>query len=116
MKKLFNLIILCSSFTFAQYIKKAIITSNSTNKTFDIRDVKYINDGKGIQFKTDLSKNTFAIVRLKDFQLVFNNEDVTNVVPKIKGVFNEKTFNYPDGVYLTKDDFISKKEKINYLK
>lgn len=109
MKKLFTLLILCSTFSFGQYISKAKIISNQTNNTFEIRDVSYINDGKGIQFKTDLSKNTFAIVRLKDFKLIFDNEDYSKNIPQIKGVFNQKEFSYPDGLYLTKDDFISKK-------
>lgn len=108
MKKLITLFILCSNFCFGQYISKAKIISNQTNNAFDITDVRYINDGKGIQFKTELSKNTFALVRLKDFKLVFDNEDYSKSIPQIKGVFNQKEFTYPDGLYLTKEDFISK--------
>ena len=73
--------------------------------------MKYVNDGKGLQFKTDLSKNTFAVVRLKDFDLVYDNENYSKTIPQIKGVFNQVAFSYPDGVYLTKEDFVSKNVK-----
>ncbi|MEG0696745.1 MAG: hypothetical protein RR447_06375, partial [Algoriella sp.] len=108
MKKLLTLLILCSTFSFGQYISKAKITSKSTNNSFEISDVKYINDGKGLQFKTDLSKNTFAVVRIKDFELVYDTENFSKNIPEIKGVFSKESFSYIDGVYLTKDDFVSK--------
>ena len=40
MKKLFTLIILCSSFTFAQYIKKATFVLTD-GKKMDVEDVVY---------------------------------------------------------------------------
>ena len=108
MKKLFTLLALCSTFAFGQYVSKAKITSKSTNNSFEISDGKYINDGKGLQFKTDLSKNTFAVVRVKDFDLVYDSENLSKNIPEIKGVFSKDSFSYPDGVYVTKDDFVSK--------
>ena len=101
MKKLFTLIILCSSFTFAQYIKKATFVLTD-GKKMDVEDVVY--GDKVYEYK--LSDNLFSnqlITKDNVSELIFDSIDYSEDIPKIKETLLNDS--YPEGQYLTIDDF-----------
>ena len=68
MKKLFTLIILCSSFTFAQYIKKATFVLTD-GKKMDVEDVVY--GDKVYEYKLQKNKSSNQAILKEDVKEIF---------------------------------------------
>ena len=108
MLKIFSLLSIISSFAFAQYIPKATITSKETNKSYDIRDVQFFSNGKMLRFKLKEFNNMYAYIRLKNFDLKYDDSQLQKTVPVLRDIYYQNDLGYPDGAYKTKEDFVNK--------
>ena len=109
MKKLFTLIILCSSFTFAQYIKKATFVLTD-GKKMDVEDVVY--GDKVYEYKLQKNKSSNQAILKEDVKEIFfdsinfNQQISDKDAVKISDIYYKNDL--PDGVYDTIEDFYNK--------
>jgi len=108
MKRLFNFLYFLSIGAFAQYVPQASITSKKSNKSYEIKDVRFLHNGKMIQFKLNEFNNMYAYAKLKEFDLNYDKSKEQQTVPEIRDVYYYDDLGYADGVYKTKEDFIGK--------
>lgn len=104
MKKLFTLFILCSTFSFGQYIKEATF-SLKDGTSLEVRDVIY--SGKMYQFTEQDNPYTLQNLPIKHvIDIKFDSINYSEKVPEIKEVFFENDL--PEGIYQTIEDFYKK--------
>ncbi|WP_413533797.1 hypothetical protein [Empedobacter brevis] len=104
MKKLFTLIILCSTFSFGQYIKEATFRLKD-GKSIDVRDVVYSE--KVYQFTKSDNPYTLESIPIKYVtEIKFDSINYSKKVPDLKETFFENDL--PEGIYETIDDFYKK--------
>jgi len=104
MKKLFTLFILCATFSFGQYIKKATLILNDGNKILakDILISDYLYEYKE-------PNNPFTNISIsKDdvLNVEFDSVDFSVNIPEIKQNFIKNIF--PEGIYESLEDLNNK--------
>ncbi|WP_334124171.1 hypothetical protein [Empedobacter brevis] len=107
MKKLFTLLILCSTFAFGQHIKKATFVLTD-GKILEVEDVVY--GDKVYEYKIK-KKSNLAITKESVSEIIFDSIDFTKQVEQ-KTYFEVRNMYYendlPEGVYETIEDFYKK--------
>lgn len=104
MKKLLPLLILCSSFTFGQYVKDAVFKLKKDGKIIKAKDVIFQKDGYEYKEFDDPFINLFILKNEAD--ILFDSINYSDSVPELKQTFFKNT--YPDGEYQTIIDFNKK--------
>lgn len=109
MNKLFTLLILCSTFSFGQYIKKATFVL-SDGKKMEVEDVFYGDKVYEYKLKKNKSSNQ-AIIKEDVSEIIFDSIDFIATIEQ-KEYFDIKNKYYendlPEGVYQTIADFYKK--------
>ena len=104
MKKLFTLLILCSTFSFGQYIKEATLTLKD-GKSIEARDVVYL--GKIYQFTELDNPYTLESVPVKHVtEIKFDSINFSKDIPKLKETYFE---NYTDVFFYYGNTGLAKK-------
>lgn len=104
MKKLLSLLILCSSFTFGQYVKDAVFKLKKDGKIIKAKDVIFQKDGYDYKEFNDPFVNLYLLK--SDADISFDSVNYSTSVPELKQTFFKNSF--PEGVYETIDDFNKK--------
>lgn len=111
MNKLFTLLILCSTFSFGQYIKEATIKLKKVDQPLQVLDLRY-QGNKMIIFRLVELPNAITYAKVKHIEdLKFDSVNYSKEIPDLKQTYLDQDLTYQDGVYTTADDLINRTPK-----
>ena len=99
------LLVLCSTFSFGQYIKEAIITLKKDEKSSNVKDVIFHEET--IEYKDIYDPFTQLVALKNDIDITFDSVHFSKIVPVLKETYLQNQLE--DGIYETYEDFLSNK-------
>ena len=96
------LLVLCSTFSFGQYIKEAIITLKKDEKSSNVKDVIFHEET--IEYKDIYDPFTQLVALKNDIDITFDSVHFSKIVPVLKETYLQNQLE--DGIYETYEDFL----------